>query len=101
MSDSDKENGAEAPTAPPVQPRPKPAAQEPQPREATLEQARKFLQDAKVQNATPERRAEFLKSKGLSEKDIEELLKEVTQDARPELSVRPPPAECQTLTHTA
>lgn len=45
---------------------------------ATLEQARKFLQDPEVQKATPERKAEFLASKGISPSDIEELLKDQT-----------------------
>ncbi|KAK4122585.1 hypothetical protein N657DRAFT_681588 [Parathielavia appendiculata] len=55
--------------------------------EETLKQAKKFLHDAQVRNTPPERRAEFLKSKGLSESDIEGLLKEVTQDGRPESQV--------------
>ncbi|GAB1313356.1 Peroxisomal membrane protein PEX14 [Madurella fahalii] len=90
MGDSDKEHRTEAPatqpaqSAQPAQPIPETAAEEPKPQKTTLEQARKFLQDDQVQNATPERRVEFLKSKGLSERDIEGLLKEVTQDARPE-----------------
>ncbi|KAK0741747.1 peroxisomal membrane anchor protein conserved region-domain-containing protein, partial [Apiosordaria backusii] len=53
-------------------------------REATIEQARKFLKDSETQKATPEQRTEFLKSKGLSDSDIQDLLKEVvTQDAPP------------------
>lgn len=59
-------------------------------REATLEQARKFLQDAQVQNTTPERKAEFLKSKGLSESNIEALLKEVSQDSQASVCCHPP-----------
>ncbi|KAK4172084.1 putative PEX14/17 peroxisomal biogenesis factor 14/17 [Triangularia setosa] len=50
-------------------------------REATIEQARIFLKDTETKKATPEQRAEFLKSKGLSDTDIQDLLKEVTQDA--------------------
>lgn len=43
---------------------------------ATLEQARKFLQDAQVQNEPRERKAEFLQGKGISQHDIERLLAE-------------------------
>ncbi|KAK4251634.1 peroxisomal membrane anchor protein conserved region-domain-containing protein [Corynascus novoguineensis] len=55
-------------------------------REERLEQARKFLQDAQVQNTTSERKAEFLKSKGLSESDIQGLMNETAQDGREEES---------------
>jgi hypothetical protein len=51
---------------------------------ATLEQARRFLEDPEVQKQTPERKIEFLRSKGLSESDIEELLKDVSQDPQTE-----------------
>lgn len=61
-----------------------PVAEQGPSQEEKLEQARKFLQDAQVHNTTPERKAEFLKSKGLSDSDIEGLLKEVTHDGRPE-----------------
>lgn len=54
-----------------------------QTREAALDQAKKFLQDPETQKATPEKKTEFLKSKGLSEVDIQQLLKEVSQDAPP------------------
>ncbi|KAL1839773.1 hypothetical protein VTJ49DRAFT_1196 [Mycothermus thermophilus] len=57
--------------------------------EEKLQQARKFLQDAQVQNTTHERKVEFLKSKGLSESDIQSLLKEVAvpaEDSRSEAS---------------
>lgn len=50
-------------------------------REATLEQARIFLKDTETQKATAAQKTEFLKSKGLSDSDIQDLLKEVTQDA--------------------
>ncbi|AEO61568.1 hypothetical protein MYCTH_2311848 [Thermothelomyces thermophilus ATCC 42464] len=68
------------------------AAAEPVPeqstsQDATLEQARKFLQDAQVRNTTPERKTEFLKSKGLSENVIQRLMNEVAQDAREESPV--------------
>lgn len=42
---------------------------------ATLEQARRFLQDPEVKKGKPERKAEFLASKGVSQSEIEELLK--------------------------
>jgi hypothetical protein len=72
---------ADQPTAEPAV---APAAEQGASQEEKLEQARKFLQDAQVQDTTPERKAEFLKSKGLSDSDIEGLLKEVTHDGRPE-----------------
>jgi hypothetical protein len=43
---------------------------------ATLEQARKFLQDESVKESNKETKVEFLKSKGLSEADINTLLEE-------------------------
>lgn len=51
---------------------------------ATLEQARRFLQDPEVQRETPERKIEFLRSKGISESDVAELLKDVTQEPQTE-----------------
>ncbi|KAK4666990.1 hypothetical protein QC763_305160 [Podospora pseudopauciseta] len=57
-------------------------------REATLEQARIFLKDTETQKATAAQKTEFLKSKGLSDSDIQDLLKEVTQDA-PHLDQQP------------
>ncbi|SPQ27694.1 de1e5057-1006-4277-be0b-52db4bc4e777 [Thermothielavioides terrestris] len=87
MGDGEKENKSEpqatAPLLPGAEPTTKPRQQSAS-REETLLQARRFLQDAQVQNTTPERKVEFLKSKGLSESDIEGLLKEVSQDGRPE-----------------
>ena len=65
-------------------PAPAPEAEQATPREEKLAQAKKFLQDAEVQNTTPERKAEFLKSKGLVDSDIEGLLNEVTQDGQQE-----------------
>lgn len=106
MGDMDKDNEqkvlAAAPAQPDAQPAAEPAAEQTTTREDTLEQARKFLQDAEVQNTTPERKAEFLKSKGLSESDIEGLLKEVTHDGRPESQVCPVPLVPRpTFAHTA
>ncbi|KAK0639244.1 peroxisomal membrane anchor protein conserved region-domain-containing protein [Cercophora newfieldiana] len=51
---------------------------------ATLEQARRFLEDPEVQKQTPARKIEFLRSKGLSESDVEELLKNVSQEPQTE-----------------
>ncbi|KAH6620936.1 peroxisomal membrane anchor protein conserved region-domain-containing protein [Chaetomium sp. MPI-SDFR-AT-0129] len=51
-------------------------------REEKLAQARKFLQDTKVQDTTRERKVEFLQSKGLSSSDIDELLSGEAQDGR-------------------
>ncbi|KAK4455049.1 peroxisomal membrane protein PEX14 [Podospora aff. communis PSN243] len=55
-----------------------------EPSTATVEQARRFLEDPEVQKQTPERKIEFLRSKGLSESDVEELLKDVSQDPQTE-----------------
>lgn len=87
MSDAEKENKSEALASPPTQqsqPNAEPEPEQGASRDSTLEQAKKFLQEAQVKDTTRERKAEFLKSKGLSEKDIEGLLDEVTQDGRPE-----------------
>ncbi len=46
------------------------------PEPATLEQARKFLQDEEVQKSSRERKAEFLKGKGVSQDDIDRLFSE-------------------------
>jgi len=43
---------------------------------ATLEDARKFLQDPEVQKEPTERKIEFLRSKGVSPSDVEELAKD-------------------------
>lgn len=50
----------------------------------TLEQARKFLQDPEVQKHSPEQKAEFLKTKGVSDGDIEIILREAAQETQPE-----------------
>ncbi|KAK4240260.1 peroxisomal membrane anchor protein conserved region-domain-containing protein [Achaetomium macrosporum] len=84
MGDLKNETKSESPAALPTPPSAESSAEPCTSREETLQQARKFLQDTKVQNTTSERKAEFLRSKGLSDADIEELLKEVSQDARPE-----------------
>ncbi|TPX07146.1 uncharacterized protein E0L32_010947 [Thyridium curvatum] len=44
--------------------------------QSTVEQARKFLQDDEVRQATRERKVEFLKSKGIDEAHISQLLAE-------------------------
>ncbi|KAH8899488.1 hypothetical protein GQ53DRAFT_758676 [Thozetella sp. PMI_491] len=46
------------------------------PEQATLEQARKFLQDEEVQKSSRDRKVEFLKSKGIAQDDIDKLLLE-------------------------
>ncbi|KAH6640692.1 peroxisomal membrane anchor protein conserved region-domain-containing protein [Chaetomium tenue] len=101
MGESEEENKQDVLAKPQDQqsaaPAPSPEAEQTTPREETLAQAKKFLQDAEVQNTTPERKAEFLKSKGLADSDIEGLLNEVTQDGRqesqpsiPEERIEPP-----------
>ncbi len=40
----------------------------------TVEQAKKFLQDDRVRLASPEKKSEFLRSKGLEDSQIVELL---------------------------
>lgn len=88
MSD-DAKDAASAPSPPAQphtesQPQNKPDTEPEKSREETLKQARIFLQDEAVQKFTPQERVEFLKSKGVSENDIQELLKEVaTQAAEP------------------
>lgn len=44
--------------------------------DATIEQARKFLQDGEVQKATRERKTEFLRGKGIDQAVITQLLDE-------------------------
>jgi len=51
--------------------------------EVTLDQARRFLQDDHVRSASLERKAGFLRSKGLSDAQIAELL---GQEAPPQVS---------------
>ena len=46
------------------------------PAEATLEQARRFLQDPEVQNTDRNRKAEFLRSKGFDQSVLDALLSE-------------------------
>jgi hypothetical protein len=84
MGDLKNEIKSQSPDAPSNSPTAELSAEQCTSHEETLKQARKFLQDGQVQNTTPERKAEFLRGKGLSDADIEELLKEVSQDARPE-----------------
>lgn len=45
---------------------------------ATIEQAKKFLQDEEVRRYPRQKKTEFLKSKGLSESDVQELIAEET-----------------------
>ncbi|KAM7194091.1 peroxisomal membrane protein PEX14 [Rhypophila sp. PSN 637] len=51
---------------------------------STLEQAKIFLKDPEVQNQTRERKVEFLKTKGIPQSDIDELLKDELPEAQPE-----------------
>src|SRR5690242_11058143 len=101
MGESEEGNKQKVLANPPDQqsaaPTPASEAEQTTPREETLAQAKKFLQDAEVQNTSPERKAEFLKSKGLADSDIEGLLNEVTQDGRQEsqASVRSHRAGCR------
>lgn len=96
MGDVGKEGKPDAAAAPPARHSAGSRSEQVESRETRLEQARRFLQDAQVQSATRERKAEFLKSKGLSEGDIEELLKEVASDVRtpPRGSVGHLPSSC-------
>ncbi|KAI1388460.1 peroxisomal membrane anchor protein conserved region-domain-containing protein [Hypoxylon trugodes] len=48
--------------------------------EVTLDQARKFLRDENVRNSSIEKKAEFLKSKGFDDAQVQELLEEADQD---------------------
>ncbi|KAL2265360.1 hypothetical protein VTJ83DRAFT_6460 [Remersonia thermophila] len=99
MSESHPEKKEESPTpsASPAQagaessvPTSEPPSEPPSPSpEEKLEQAKTFLQDDQVQNTSHERKVEFLKSKGLSESDIQSLLKDVAapaEDGRSETS---------------
>ncbi|KAF7913087.1 uncharacterized protein EAE98_011638 [Botrytis deweyae] len=53
---------------------PQPTAIEPPSRAAVLEQARKFLEEDDVKNASTDKKIAFLESKGLEGDDIQELL---------------------------
>ncbi|KAK1754321.1 peroxisomal membrane protein PEX14 [Echria macrotheca] len=53
---------------------------------ATREQARRFLQEPDVQKQTTERKADFLRSKGITESEIRELLEEAASEPRTEAS---------------
>ncbi|KAI1844205.1 hypothetical protein JX265_002978 [Neoarthrinium moseri] len=51
----------------------------------TLEQARRFLSDDNVRSSSAEKKTEFLKSKGISDEDIQKLLaEEAQQETEPE-----------------
>lgn len=86
MGDQNDEPKATAPawqaTQPPTvtdeteQPKPEPPT--------TVEQARKFLQDPEVQKHSLEQKTEFLKTKGVSDADIEAILREAAHEAQPE-----------------
>ncbi|KAK3314921.1 hypothetical protein B0H66DRAFT_627715 [Apodospora peruviana] len=84
MSGPENKNQAQVPEwqkaqlTPDVEPEAQAQARAPseKPDATTLEQARKFLQDPEVQKETPERKATFLKSKGIPQGAINELLKD-------------------------
>ncbi|KAK4228392.1 peroxisomal membrane protein PEX14 [Podospora fimiseda] len=84
MSDDGKDAPsppAQTTTKPQVQNKPETEQQPEKSKEETLKQARIFLQDEAVKKSTSAERTEFLKSKGLSDGDIQELLKEVAKEA--------------------
>ncbi len=96
MGDSEDTNKPQAPPAwQMAQPSPSPSPEEPRAETtdtnvtSTLEQARKFLQDPDVQKETAERKAEFLRGKGIPQSDINELLKDSTQEAYAEPQTEP------------
>lgn len=60
----------------------------------TVDQARRFLADESIRGASRDRKAEFLKSKGLQDEDIEKLLSEVNEaDIASTLPSAPPEKE--------
>jgi hypothetical protein len=63
---------------------------------ATLQQARKFLQDEEVQKYPRDKKIDFLKSKGLSDADIQQLIVEDTDGAQVGIS---PNTDFGTITH--
>ena len=91
-SDDDQTRKPAIPTwqqAPPTAEKDKPAAASglDAPEQNTLEQARKFLEDEEVRRSPPERKAEFLRSKGFEQRDIDQLLSE--EDQRHDVSPVP------------
>ncbi|KAK7755816.1 hypothetical protein SLS62_002101 [Diatrype stigma] len=62
--------------------------------EASIEQARQFLKDENVQGHSVEKKAEFLKSKGFSDEQIQALLgeKESASEAKTAVKSEPPEA---------
>ncbi len=84
MGDSEETSKPDIPTWQQTQQAPPPPAENEgdsktgpdAPAEATLEQARKFLQDEEVRKSSRERKAEFLKAKGIPQDSIDKLLSE-------------------------
>ncbi|KAK3343852.1 peroxisomal membrane anchor protein conserved region-domain-containing protein [Lasiosphaeria hispida] len=77
MSDAEENPKSDVPTWQKTQaPAPESVTESSQSPVATLEQARKFVWDPAVQTATKERKSEFLRTKGVSQADIDELLKD-------------------------
>ncbi|KAK0634714.1 peroxisomal membrane anchor protein conserved region-domain-containing protein [Bombardia bombarda] len=72
------------------------------PQSTALEKAKKFLQDPEVQRETPERKSAFLKSKGIPQTDIDELLHDdiVAAQAEPESENTTPQPSDKTETWT-
>ncbi|KAK0708980.1 peroxisomal membrane anchor protein conserved region-domain-containing protein [Lasiosphaeria miniovina] len=76
------------PTAPEAENKPSAVAED-NSRAASLERARKFLQDDAVQSTSTERKAEFLRTKGIPEGDIDELLKDDVQKEHADAQSQP------------
>lgn len=89
MGDSDEKIKPDVPAwqqAPPQDAQTTGSTEEPP---ATLEQARKFLQDPQVRIESAERKREFLRGKGISQRDIDALLEEVAQEEQADPPVTP------------
>ncbi|KAM7183505.1 peroxisomal membrane protein PEX14 [Naviculisporaceae sp. PSN 640] len=88
MSDSETKSAAEVPEWQKAQAAPETKAEAPAsteiPNPSTLEQAKIFLKDPEVQKETTERKVEFLKSKGITQSDIDQLLKDELLQVQPE-----------------
>jgi hypothetical protein len=62
---------------------------ESEPAQPTLDHARRFLQDDAVRQTPWEEKAEFLRSKGITDADIETLLDEENKAVQPAVVVSP------------
>lgn len=90
MSDSDDSNKQKAPALPAWQ-----QAASKTPPQNTLELAKKFLEDDEVRDASREKKADFLKIKGVSEQDIQKLLEDTDQQQPPSPPPQPPSQQQQ------